>query len=325
MISSPLLDVLRQLSHEHFVSGPAIARRLGCSRATVNNAIRGAQAAGVTIHAVHGRGYRLAGAASWLDFARLGDAFAARGMAFRGFEQVASTNAHLMQWAQDAAPHRAVVTAEWQSQGRGRRGRTWLAGLGGGLMFSLLWRSGRPAAELSGLSLAVGVALAQRLQARGLAEARVKWPNDILVQGAKLAGVLIELAGDMLGPSTAVIGVGVNVAGGAALSSQVGQPVTDLARYLGPVDRNQLLLDLVAGLDAGIARFEAGGFAVFQADWQACHAHQNQEVLIHLGQGEPVRGRALGVDEQGALLLETEAGLRRFHSGEVSLRPVEPA
>jgi BirA family biotin operon repressor/biotin-[acetyl-CoA-carboxylase] ligase len=323
MKSPYLLAVLRQLSHETFVSGSALAEGLGCSRATVNNTIREAQAAGMVIHAVHGRGYRLAGRQSWLDFARLDRDLAARDMVFRGFDSVASTNTHLMQWAQADAPHRALVAAEWQGEGRGRRGRSWLAGLGGGLLFSLLWRSGRTAAELSGLSLAVGVALVQGLHAQGLSEARVKWPNDILVNDAKLAGVLIELAGDMLGPSAAIIGVGVNVAGAGDLTRQVGQPVTDLDTHLGPVDRNTLLLSLAAHLDAGLARFEAGGFAAFQADWQQCHAHQNRTVRIHQAQGEPVEGRALGVDDQGALLLETGQGLRRFHSGEVSLRPVE--
>jgi len=227
-----------------------------------------------------------------------------------------------MDWAQNGAPHRAVVTAEWQSEGRGRRGRTWQAGLGSGLMFSMLWRSGRPAAELSGLSLAVGVTLVKTLRELGLIFAGVKWPNDILVEGAKLAGVLIELSGDMLGPSTAIIGVGVNVRGGDALTGQVGQPVTDLRRHLGAVGRTDIFLDLVRGLDAGLARFEDQGFSAFRDDWQACHVHQDQDVTIHSGNGDVIIGRARGVDEHGALLLETATGLRRFHSGEVSLRSV---
>lgn len=324
MMPPHLLAVLRQLSHEVFVSGETVARQLGCSRATVNNTIRQAIAAGVPVHAVHGRGYRLASPLTWLEADRLSEALARRGMALRCFDQVPSTNAHLMDWARDGAPHRAVVTTEWQSQGRGRRGRTWQAGLGSGLMFSVLWRSGRPAAELSGLSLAVGVALVKTLRGLGLAGAGVKWPNDILVGEAKLAGVLIELTGDMLGPSTAIIGVGVNVADGAALSEQVGQPVTDLRRHLGPVRRSEVFLELVAGLDDGLALFEARGFAAFQEDWQACHVHQDREVLIHAGSGEPVPGHARGVDAQGALLLETASGLRSFHSGEVSVRAVAP-
>lgn len=324
MMSPHLLSVLRQLSSETFLSGEAIARSLGCSRATVNNAIREAIDGGVHIHAVHGRGYRLAGPLSWLVCDRLAETLSRYEVALRCHDQIASTNADLMAWAQSGAPHRAVVTAEWQSQGRGRRGRVWHAGLGRGLMFSLLWRSSRPAAELSGLSLAVGVLLVETLHGLGVSGARVKWPNDILVDGAKLAGVLIELSGDVLGPSSAVIGVGINVDGGNELTSHLGQPVTDLRQQIGVVDRNHLLATLVLGLVEGLARFEEQGFRAFQAAWQACHAHQDREVSILPGQGEPIFGRAQGVDEYGALLLETSSGLRRFHSGEVSLRSVGP-
>lgn len=324
MMPPQLLAVLRQLSHEDFISGEVIARRLNCSRATVNNTIREAIAGGVSIHAVHGRGYRLASHFTWLDAERLMDALARQGMTLRYFDHVPSTNTYLMDWVRLGAPHRAVVTAEWQSEGRGRRGRTWHAGLGAGLMFSLLWRSRRPAAELSGLSLAVGVALVKTLRGLGLAGAGVKWPNDILVEGVKLAGVLIELAGDMLGPSTAIIGVGMNVQDSDALTGQVGQPVTDLRLHLGMVSRTEILLDLLSGLDAALALFEERGFPAFQDDWQAYHVHQDREVTIQSGQDEPAMGRARGVDQHGALLLETATGLRRFHSGEVSLRAVAP-
>lgn len=332
-----LLPVLRQLSAEVFLSGEQIAQRLGCSRATVHNAIRAAQEAGVTVHAVHGRGYRLASPVSWLDADRLSQVFSPRGITWRHLDQVGSTNALMLEWAAsgvthdapERASHRSLVTAEWQTQGRGRRGRDWHAGLGSGLMFSFLWRSARPAAQLSGLSLAVGVALVKGLRAMGLANAQVKWPNDIQVASAKLAGVLIELAGDrfasdMLGPSTAVIGVGINVSGGEGLTRQVGQPVTDLQAYLGPVDRNVLLLHLIEALDADLARFECDGFAAFHDDWHACHAHQGQPVCIQAAHGEAISGVALGVDAQGALLLETPVGVRSFHSGEVSLRASPP-
>jgi BirA family biotin operon repressor/biotin-[acetyl-CoA-carboxylase] ligase len=340
-LPAQLLPVLRQLSPDTFLSGEEIAQRLGCSRATVHNAIRAALAVGFAVHAVHGRGYRLAAPVSWLDADRLAQIFAPRGITLRHLDQVTSTNALMLQWAAAGeiyaaldglptrAPHRSLLTAEWQAQGRGRRGRDWHAGLGGGLMFSFLWRSGRPAAQLSGLSLAVGVALVNGLRAMGIPRAQVKWPNDIQVGGAKLAGVLIELAADkyasdVLGPSTAVIGIGINVSGGEGLTRQVGQAVTDLHAHLGPIDRNDLLLGLISALDADLVRFERDGFAAFRDDWHACHAHQGQPVFIQTGQGETVSGLARGVDAQGALLLETSAGVCTFHSGEVSLRAAQP-
>lgn len=324
MMSPHLLAVLRQLSHEDFLSGEAIARRLSCSRATVNNAIREALAQGVAVHAVHGRGYRLAAPLSWLDAEGLAKAFAGRGMSLRCLDQVDSTNAHLMDWAQAGAPHRSVVAAEWQSRGRGRRGRTWHAGLGQGLMFSFLWRSGRSAAQLSGLSLAVGAMLVKALRDLGLKVGGVKWPNDILVGEAKLAGVLIELSGDMLGPSAAVIGVGLNIDGGEAMSQRVGQAVTDLRRHLGAVARTDIFQALAFALDEGLAEFEAGGFSAFHAFWQAHHVHQDRSVMVISGPGDALAGIARGVDPEGALLLETPTGVRRIHSGEVSVRGVSP-
>ena len=309
----------------------AIAQRLNCSRATIHNAIHAAQVIGFCVHAVHGRGYRLAAPVSWLDAVQLDQHFAQRGIALRYFDQLDSTNAELLRWAALAeplrAPHRALICAEWQAQGRGRRGRDWHAGLGEGVAFSMLWRSSRPAAQLSGLSLAIGAALVQSLRDLGLAEAQVKWPNDIQVGGAKLAGVLIELASDklssdVLAPCSAVIGIGVNLAGGEQMTQRVGQPVTDLQAHLGMLDRNRILLHLVAALDAALLRFEVDGFAAFRTTWEACHAHQNRTVCLHSGSAEPVCGIALGVDAQGALLLETPGGVQAFHSGEVSLRPV---
>ncbi|MEW5769532.1 MAG: biotin--[acetyl-CoA-carboxylase] ligase [Pseudomonadota bacterium] len=324
-MNATLLAVLRLLSRDAFLSGEQIARQVGCSRATVHNLVRQAPDLGVEVHAVQGRGYRLARPLNWLDPAGLASGLAALGFSHRHLDQVGSTNAWLLEAAQGGAPHRTVVTTDWQTHGRGRRGRTWQGGLGQGLTFSLLWRSGRPLAELSGLSLAVGVMLAEALQAMGLEQARVKWPNDLVVGDAKLAGVLIELSGDMLGPSAAVIGIGLNLRGGDALSKALGQPVTDLGAYLGEgVDGNAVLLALMAALDRGLTRFEQAGFAAFHAAWDACHAYRGRQVTLHPAQGAGITGEVLGVDEHGALRLLTAEGERRFHSGEVSLRGALP-
>lgn len=320
------MEVLRQLFQEEFLSGEAIAQRLGCSRASVHNAVREAHDMGIVVHAVKGRGYRLAESISWLDPVRLEQELVLKEIQFHYFEHVGSTNTFLLEQAGAGAPHRTVAVAELQSEGRGRRGRSWLTGLGDGLAFSFLWRSGRPAAELSGLSLAVGAILVEALRRMGLTQARVKWPNDIVVEGKstpKLAGVLIELSGDMLGPSTAVIGLGINFRGGEILSRTLGQPVTDLSTYLGQLDRNEVFLFLLAALDEGLGRFEREGFAAFHAQWDACHAHRGRDVSVLTGQGESISGQALGVDAYGALLMQTPEGMRRFHSGEVSLRGEE--
>jgi BirA family transcriptional regulator, biotin operon repressor / biotin---[acetyl-CoA-carboxylase] ligase len=319
------LPAVRKLSSERFLSGEDIARQLGCSRASVNNAIAAAQQAGLEVHAIRGRGYRLAMPVSWLEPERIAGELTQAGIQLDWQEQLDSTNARAMHRAAGAAPHRSLVCTEWQSRGRGRRGRSWLGGLGSGLAFSFLWRSARPASQLSGLSLAVGVALVRGLREFGLNSARVKWPNDIQVDGAKLAGVLIELTGDnlsndVLAPCSAVIGIGLNVAGGAAISQRVGQPVTDLSAHLGAVDRNALLMALVGALDSGLQRFELEGFSAFHDEWHRCHAYQALPVSLITAGGDAIDGVMLGVDAEGALLLRTADGVSKFHSGEVSLR-----
>lgn len=317
-----LLDILRQFSHGEFRSGEEVAHGLSISRASVHNAVHEAERLGLRIQAVRGRGYRLAQTVTWLDSARFTPQLSALGILTRLAPVLDSTNAHLMELAHAGESHKTLVVAEWQGKGRGRRGRSWLAGLGGGLTFSLLWRFNRPASELSGLSLVVGMSLTRVLRDIGLPEACVKWPNDILIGESKLAGVLIELAGDMLGPSAAVIGVGLNVLGAESLRGQVDQSITDLSEHLpvSALDRNLLLRALATRLNSDLDRFDRVGFAPFRADWEALHAHQHLPVHVLNGLGERLAGQALGVDDSGALLLSTEQGVQRFHSGEVSLR-----
>lgn len=315
-----LLAVLRQLSSDVFISGEEIARRIGCSRATVHNALQQAEQAGLRVQAVRGRGYRLADQATWLEAEKLHSALARRGMTLELVDILPSTNTHLMNMAQRNAPHRSVVIADWQTGGRGRLGRTWLAPPGTGIQFSLLWRFGRSVAELSGLSLAVGVILAQALRESGLASVQLKWPNDILLGGAKLAGVLIELTGDMQGPASAVIGVGLNVGHADGIALSLGHAVADLSSGPLRLPRTEVLLSLIGALDDGLKRFDTGGFRAFRDPWHALHAHQGLAVVIRDGSGGQTRGVALGVDEHGALKLRTQDGERRFHTGEVSLR-----
>jgi len=315
------IQVLKLLSADEFRSGEEISQRLGMSRANVHNMVARARELGVAIQAVRGRGYRLAEPYSWLDGERLAAA------ALRGYEvllhpEVESTNSLLLDLAQRGQAHKSVLAAEWQSGGRGRRGRAWLSPLGGGLTFSLLWRFNRPLTALSGLSLAIGVALARGLHALGVEGAHLKWPNDVLVDGGKLAGILIETHGDMLSAATAVIGIGVNVRALAAADRPTEYAAAAIEDVLpGQVDRNELLLRLLAELDAVLHGFDQHGFAPFRAEWQALHVWQGQPVRV-LGAGrDELAGIALGVDDTGVLLLETADGVRAVHSGEVSLRP----
>jgi BirA family biotin operon repressor/biotin-[acetyl-CoA-carboxylase] ligase len=321
-----LLAFLRQLDHHDFRSGERIADRLGLSRASVHGLARQAADLGVMVQSVRGRGYRLAEPLHLLDEGRLATALAPAGFHVLCLAEADSTNLRLQQLAEAGAPHRTLLAAEWQSRGRGRRGREWRGVLGGSLTFSLLWRFRRPLSMLSGLSLAVGVALARAMTRLGAADLRLKWPNDLLRADAKLAGILIELSGDMLGPAAAVIGVGVNLRAADRLAAEVGQPVADLESALGrAVDRNELLAALATELGEVLPAFDQEGFAPFRRAWQELHAWQGQPVRVLEADGRELTGRARGVDEQGALLLDAGSGPLRVLSGEVSLRRASDA
>lgn len=316
-----LLPVLGRLSADDFISGEAIARALGMSRASVHGLIRQASDYGVTVQSLRGRGYRLASPLDLLDEARLAGDLAPLDLHVLCLPEVDSTNARLLALAAGGAAHATLLAAEWQSSGRGRRGRRWLGVLGAGLTFSLLWRFERPLAQLSGLSLAVGVALARAMRALGAAGIGLKWPNDVLLGEAKLAGILIELTGDMLGPATAVIGVGINVRAGRHLTVLTGVPVADLEAACGRrLDRNAALACVVRELAGVLGVFDRQGYAAFGDEWHAWHAWQGRQVEVLGADGRVLTGRAAGVDEQGALLLDTGAGVQPILSGEVSLR-----
>lgn len=315
--------VLKRLADGNFHSGEALARAHEVSRASVWLAVRELEAMGLGIYKVRGRGYRLPQPLVLLDRAAIGRHLGAdlERFSLEIRDAVDSTNTAMLERAAAGAPGGAVLAAEWQPVGRGRLGRAWHAGVGEALTFSLLWRFARGAGALSGLSLAVGVALARALEAEGARPIGLKWPNDVLWHGRKLAGILTELAGDALGPTAAVIGIGVNVRLSEATQARIGQPAADLERACGAVpDRNRLLARVLVELDGVLRPFAQEGFAPLRAEWQRRHAHQGRRVTLALPDGTRQSGRARGVAEDGSFLLEMRAGLKRFHSGEIGLR-----
>ena len=322
-MNSLTFPILRLLADGRFHSGEALAHDFGVTRATVWNAIKDAEVLGVRVFSVRGKGYRLPEQMQFLEHGKVLATLADRvpEIALEIHDRLDSTNSHLMRLASEGAPHGLCVAAELQTGGRGRRGRTWLAGLGGGLTFSLLWRFDCGASELSGLSLAVGVALARALQELGITGVVLKWPNDLLHQRKKLAGILIELQGDMEGPTTAVIGVGLNLRLPEALRQSIGQSATDFASISGTEqDRNHIFGLVLRHLATVLQEFGRAGFPALREEWIACHAYQGQPVCLLLPDGSEVRGTASGVAPDGALLVTTGDGERRFASGEISLR-----
>ena len=230
--------------------------------------------------------------------------------------QTRSTNSDLLQRA-GSLPAPTLLAAVAQTGGRGRAGRTWHSAPGASLTFSLAWPFRRSVQELAGLTLAVGVAIVRALRGFGV-RTELKWPNDVLKDGRKLAGVLIETA-----PATAgvwaVIGVGLNLTLPDRLEEQIGQPAAD-APWLAQLERNTLLAGLLNHLSDVLVQFEAEGFARFMPEWNAAHVFAGQPVIVFDGGRIKHEGVAIGVDDRGLLLLDAAAGRIAVAAGDVSLR-----
>ncbi len=239
------------------------------------------------------------------------------GVAVEVVPETGSTNADLLaRAAQLEAP--LLLIAEHQTAGRGRAGRSWLSAPGHSLTFSLAWRFDGGLHALTGLPLAVGVALAETLGRLGQ-HVQLKWPNDLLKDGDKLAGILVETqpAG---GAAWAIVGIGLNLAMPDELEARIGRAVAAVP-WLARMDRDTLMAAVLDGLAQALREFGAKGFAAFSARWNLLHAYQGQPVTI-IDRGEVLHeGLAAGVDDAGRLLLDTEQGRVRIVAGDVSLRP----
>ncbi len=319
---------LRALADGRFHSGEDVARALGRSRASLSDALKRAPDLGLDIFSVRGKGYRLAEPIEFLDVAAIGERLASAGsrVALQVVDEVDSTSSRLLELAGGGAPSGTCLAAEWQSAGRGRRGRPWVSGLGASLTFSLLWRFERGAGALAGLSLAIGAAVARALQAGGVAHVQVKWPNDVVCAFRKLAGILVESSGEMQGPSLAVIGVGVNYRLGERVLARIDQPVTDVAHCAPqPPSRSALLASLLVHLERALDEFERDGFAGVREAWRALHAYQGRPVRVMPPRDAPFDAQVVDVAEDGALIVATDDGRRvALASAEISLRGRAP-
>ncbi|MDH4216179.1 MAG: biotin--[acetyl-CoA-carboxylase] ligase [Gallionella sp.] len=322
--------LLNLLADGEFHSGEVLAEQLGVSRASVFNALEKVADSGVVLQRVRGRGYRLARAWHRLEQAEvlrlLGKDAALFNLEILPVAE--SSNTLLLQRARlDVAnggmTSGSVLAVELQTAGRGRMGRTWHSGVGSALTFSLLWRFDCGLNSLSGLSLGAGVAVVRALKKLGVPDVQLKWPNDILTGQSsdqrKLAGVLIEAQGDMLGPSTVVIGIGLNYTMPDNLARQIDQPASSLEEICAALPtRNQLLAAALLELSQVLHQFALGGFAGLRGEWERNHVHQNQPIQLQMADGQMVSGIARGVSDSGELRLETVQGVRHFNSGEVA-------
>lgn len=314
---------LRRLADGRFHSGEDISRALGRSRATLSEALKCAPELGIEIFSVRGRGYRLAEPIEFLDASAVMAGLGGTRIRLEVVDEIASTSTRLLEMAAAGAPSGTCLAAEWQSAGRGRRGRAWVASVGGSLVFSLLWRFDRGAGHLGGLSLAVGVSVARALAACGVDRVQVKWPNDVVADFRKLAGLLVETSGEMQGPSVAVIGVGVNYRLAERVVDRIDQPVTDVAHCSSVTpSRTVLLTRLLAELSSTLEEFERTGFPSVRDAWRSLHAYQGRRVRVAPPRDAPFEAQVVDVAPDGALLVTTDDGrTHALSSAEISLRP----
>lgn len=310
-------------------TGDALASAAGQTRAAVWKRIEALREAGMAIEAKPGRGYALSQPLDLLDAQAIAAAMHADARARLAALDVAwtidSTNSELLR-RPTPAQGAAVLLAERQTGGRGRRGRVWASPLAAHLYLSLSRSFGGGLARLGGLSLVAGIAAVEALQRLGYADVRLKWPNDLVVlDGAglrKLGGLLVEGGGEYAGPARAVIGLGLNVRMPAAAAAQIDQPWCDLATLAAPsaLSRNEVATALLDSLLPALDEFDTAGLAPFIDRYAAFDALAGQAVTVHGAQAEHA-GTAIGLADDGALRVRLADGEeRRFHAGEVSVR-----
>ena len=323
--------VFAALSDREFHSGESLAAAAGVTRSAVWKAIGVLRELGVSIDAATHRGYRLAEPGEALEARAIAAGLPAATRArLRSLEvawSAASTNAVLLAASPPPAGAVDVLLAEHQFEGRGRRGRRWLAPVGGSLCLSIGATLDPLPRELPALTLAIGVCVLRALRPlprAGGPELGLKWPNDLVAGGAKLGGILVELRAEAGGAGHVVIGVGLNLRLGARGRADVaaeGTSATDLeALGVDVHPRNRIAAAVVERCVEGLACFAAEGFAPFIGEWRQADALRDRLVRV-LGGTDAYDGIARGIDGQGALQVELPSGaLRAVSSGEVSVR-----
>jgi len=321
--------VCRLLADGQFHSGTALAASCGVSRNAIWKAVAGLRTLGMSVDAIANRGYRIPNASEPLDAKQIRELLpkvvSERLRSGQCVWRTASTNLDLLARAAGPVGSFNFLTAECQTQGRGRRSRIWFAPPCGAICLSMSWNFAVLPADASALSLAVGVCVLRALNQVGVPGVTLKWPNDLVVNGDKLGGILIELRAEAGGPAYVVIGIGLNVVLGEAVHRQIEASGTRAADLLGlgvqRADRNKVVAALVASTVNGLDQYQREGFSAFASEWRAADALAGKAVVVSSENGS-VTGHARGIDIDGALCVQTRDGLQRFVTGDVSVRAV---
>jgi BirA family biotin operon repressor/biotin-[acetyl-CoA-carboxylase] ligase len=313
-------------------SGARLAAELGVTRAAVWKYVAELRELGIEVTSLDRRGYRLPAPIELIDAGQIRAHAEAEGWALACDPEVLfeidSTNEYLC-GAPTPPPRRPrLVFAELQRAGRGRRGRSWHAPFSSGLTFSIGWSFAEMPADLSALSLAMGVQVAHGLRRLGVQHAQLKWPNDLVIGQRKLGGLLTQTRTEVGGPAYVVVGLGLNLdlpqAARSAIDTPAASPVCDLREALGGTvpGRNRTAASVAAAMLEGLATFAAAGFAPFASEWQALDSLRGAAVRIVQGDSS-IEGIARGADADGALRVERAGRVEKYFSGDVSVRPAD--
>lgn len=311
--------IVQQLAAGEFCSGENLGEQFGISRAAISNHIKCLVELGLDIFSVHGKGYKLASAIELLAKDTILQHLEKPDSAQLTVLNVIDSTNQFIKEHHDDMQNGHVCLAEAQTAGRGRHGRRWVSPYGASLYLSMHWSFSSGYQALGGLSLAVGVAIVKALQNIGIHHAQLKWPNDIYLEGKKLAGVLIEVEGQIGAACQCIVGIGLNVNLPKNVTD-IEQPYIDIASLLPEMkDRNYLAALIIDSLSSTMTQFEQQGFGPFVDDWRKADVFANKPIKLLLGKNT-IEGFGRGIDDNGALLLETAEGLRAFQGGEISVR-----
>lgn len=313
------LTLISILADGEFHSGEQLGERLGMSRAAINKHIQTLRDWGIDVFTVPGKGYSLPEPIQLLDEAFISSEVAQGSVAV--LPVIDSTNQYLLDRLSDLRSGDACV-AEYQQAGRGRRGRKWVSPFGANLYISMYWRLEQGPAAAIGLSLVIGIVMAEVLRDLGAEQVRVKWPNDLYLQDRKLAGILVELTGKTGDAAQIVIGAGVNLVMRKTQAEDISQSWINLQEAGVRIDRNQLASRLIIELRTALQQFEQEGLMPFLSRWEVLDNFINRPVKLIIGEKE-IFGISRGIDSQGALLLEQDGVIKPWVGGEISLRSAE--
>lgn len=322
MVKAIREHLIKSLATGVFISGQDIANQLSISRTAISKHIKSLIDMGLDIYSVTGKGYKLAQPLDLLNKNHIVSLLSTSNVApeVEVHNLIDSTNSYLMRRLPNQVSQGQVCLAEYQSAGRGRRGRQWVSPFGSQIYLSMYWHLAQGLSAAMGLSLVAALAVSDAIYNTCNVQVQLKWPNDVYLGGVKLAGILIDLEGQALEPSHSVIGIGLNLAMPKSVGQTIDQKWTDLQTHSqSKIDRNLLSAELIRCLHTRLQQYEQHGLLSMFDEWHARDVYLNKKVKLLTGENV-TQGICRGVNSQGALLLEVNGQVKPIYGGEVSLR-----